>query len=215
MDERILGWPQAEADRHGSKDKSEFVRIDFPAPTGIIRLTNRGGGFTGNIDGTVETWSEWGLHVGGMQQGLNTIFSVSWIELLNAGNTWTTRMLNERVEVRPVYIWQVRFNDDGTLKGKTRFYTGRLDKPAYQNKWVKIAIEALRSGQRRKFPGRTCTAGCQFILGDPRTCQAAIDPGDWCDGTRRMCKEDFANEHHYGGFDLFDDREVTWNVVSA
>jgi hypothetical protein len=196
----------------------DFVSFTFPSPTGVIRYTNKPGGFVGNIDGTSQTWVEWDIKVPGLAIAQQSKLDVSWIEIGDNNDVWSSLVMNVGIETRPVTIWSAWFDPSDALLGKFSPYYGRLDQAQIRGK-ARISITPLRSGLSQLLPARIIGPICGYIYGDARTCQPP--PGTTttfptCDHTRAACAVR-SNLAHFGGFDLLPaiNTPTTWRVQNS
>lgn len=193
----------------------DFVKIDFPSPTNTLRYTNRTGGFVGDIEGSSQTWTEYDVKVGDLAQTQQKVLDVSWIDLANLNNVWSDLILNTGIEGRPVTIYQAWFDTDTDAKlGQFSPYYGRLDRAAYRDGRVRVAVTPDRSGFSQMLPARIIGPICGYIFKDTLTCQY-VGAETTCDHTRAACANR-SNLSHFGGFDQLPDptKPITWRTFN-
>lgn len=194
----------------------DFVKFIFPSPTGTLRYTNKAGGFVGDIDGSSQTWTEYDVRVGEINQTQQRTLDVSWIDLANLNNVWSNLVLNTGIEGRPVTVYQAWFDPDTDAKlGQFSPYPGRIDRASYSKGRIKIAIAPEKSGFSQMFPARVISPICGYIFKDTATCQY-VGADTTCDHTRTACSLK-SNLAHFGGFDQLPDptKPILWRTFSA
>jgi len=184
MTERDLnGVPVADTQK-SQIDWNHFVRIDLPAPVGIVRLTDRPVGDSGislSIDGGAQTWNEADVIVESLDQASQDFLSVSGISFQNINplsalgdRTWrsldglvfadgTTGLLGKIVHVWAGYFdWLA-----GTFTGGPKIFRGKIDARRYQLR----AELSLRPGTAQRIaPYMTAKMlGAASIMPDPGT----------------------------------------------
>lgn len=192
-----------------------FVKITFPSPTGVLRYTDRPGGFVGDIEGSSQTWTAYDVRVGELTQTQQTVLDVSWIEIANNNNVWSTLILNTGIANRPIELWQAWFDPDTDAKsGQNSPFYGRLDKAVPVRGKFKISIVPDKSGFSQQLPARVIGPICGYIFKDTATCQY-VGADTACDHTREACRNK-SNLAHFGGFDQLPNPNVpiTWKTYT-
>lgn len=193
----------------------EFVKLTFPSPTGVLRYTNKTGGFVGDIDGSSQTWTPYDVTVGELAQTQQNVLDVSWVQFGNNNNVFSTLILNIGIENRPVTIYQAWFTPGTqTKEGQYSPYYGRLDKAVPSRGKFKISIVPDKSGFAQMLPARIIGPICGYIFKDPFTCQY-VGADTSCDHTRTACLNK-TNTAHFGGLDQLPDPNtpITWRTFS-
>lgn len=195
-----------------------FARFDFPSPTGILRYTNKPGGYTGSLDGGSATWTEYDFRFQDVSNSEQTIMDVSSVSIGNLNNTWSSLVLNTGIEMRPVLLLQVWFNiATGAVTGNMRLYSGRMELARYREGRFEISLIPHRYGFSQMLPGRVIGPTCGYVYGDTRTCQYPgpfTAPYDKCDHSRTACAAR-SNLAHFGGEDLIPKEKLVWKVRQA
>lgn len=155
----------------------DFLRLDLPAPNGIIRLTNYPQGYVGDIDGAgSQTW----VHADIIPSSLNwsqvTPRNVSWVDVWNIDNVWSALLLNYDIEFKPIRLWQAWFNPDtGAIYGRPEVWQGRTDQCGTQNGIkMRLALVPSRSQLGIQAPWLICATTCQQVFKGPFCQYAAI-----------------------------------------
>ena len=176
----------------GQLERWEFVKIAMPSPIGTLRFTNhRDGAQTLNIDGTGSAlWSWMDFIVGPLDQGENSILSVSWLSFVNLDNTFTNWASDPGLRRRDVEVWRGWYDAEtfvfdhailaygGVIGGHELGPRATLNLKPHGANWPQYAPWAL--------PGPLC----YYPYKDPDTCQyAGAEPvGELtCPHTRAGC----------------------------
>jgi len=153
----------------------DFCRIDLPAPNGVIRLTNFPQGYVGNIDGSgVQTWIHSHVAPDGITWSDQRPEDVSWVELWNFDNVWSTILLNYDLEFKPIQLWQAHFNPTTkALLGQPQMWKGRTDKCDITGGIIRISLVPDRSTFSVEAPWVTVGPTCQNVFKEGFSCQYA------------------------------------------
>lgn len=107
-----------------------FVSIELASPVGLMRFTDRPYGFTGNIDGTSQTWNEADLEVGPIFQSRQEVLQVSWMKFANLDYTWTNWGFTPGLRDSKVNIYTGWWNTSTptpVFAGAYKIYEGLVD----------------------------------------------------------------------------------------
>ena len=154
----------------------DFMRLDLPSPNGIIRLTNYPNGYVGDIDGAgSQTWTHADLTVSSLTWAQQKPQDVSWVDIWNADNVWSTLLLNYDLEFKPVRLWQGWFNPaTGAIYGRPQLWAGRTEHVAVMaGLGVRLSLVADRSQLAITAPFMSCLPSCQNVFKDGDSCQYA------------------------------------------
>lgn len=134
-------------------DWSYFVRIDIASPVGTKRWTDRpAGDFTGNVDGSSQTWTGADLIMGPLDQGDQEM--VSWMDFANLDYTWTSWANSPGLRGATVQVWVAWFDAAGAVAGSYKVYDGRVDNGEYGPR-AKMALTPQGRGWSRDVPYAT------------------------------------------------------------
>ncbi len=145
----------------------EFVKVDFGSP--VLRYTNKPGGLTADIDGSSETWTEFPLTIGPIQQGRDTALDVSWVRFADADgdNLWVGYLVDPGIRQIPCVIYRAHFSVvDGSLLGSYVLYDGEMDEGRDDGSGVRIVL--VPSADRTLIPGRSFLPHMDEFLLMPR-----------------------------------------------
>lgn len=154
----------------------DFLRLDLPAPNGIIRLTNYPQGYSGDIDGAgVQSWNHADIVPSSLSWSQQTPQDVAWVEIWNIDNVWSTLILNYDVEFKPIQLWQAWLNvSTGALYGRPRMWAGRTDQPSISaGVRLRLTLVPARSQFAVTAPFITIATVCQNVFKEPNSCQYA------------------------------------------
>lgn len=154
-----------------------FMRLDMPAPNGIIRMTNLPGGAVLDIDGSVQTWNHYSVRMGDLAWGQTRPVDVLWVELWNLDNVFSTLLLNYDMEYKPAHLWQGWFNPTtGALLAGVRMWRGRTDRVQASGGAVRVSLVAENSSLGVTAPFIELRPSCQNIFTDPFSCKYGVLP---------------------------------------
>jgi hypothetical protein len=202
---------------------NDFVRIEFPSPTGTKRFTNRPGGYVGNIDGASQTWDEYDVVVGRLAQGADSILDVSWVDFADVDNVFSGYAeLHNGLTYISATIFRAHFaipddppDSPGALLDSYIVYDGRLDEAQVGTR-IRISLVPHRTSMGKPLPARLFLPGCQNEYGD-EMCQRTPD-GTFptCPKTRDACIAR-GNIVHFVGFDLIPKQNAVlkWGNAAA
>lgn len=106
---------------------SWFVSINVSG-VGVQRYTDSSDDYTGDIDGSSQTWTAWDLSVGNLDQGSQSAVSVSWIEVANLDETFSTWANSPGLRNADVEVWYAQFDvATDALVDSVPMYVGRID----------------------------------------------------------------------------------------
>lgn len=193
-----------------------FIKIDFPAPTGTIYLTNKPCGKTGLINlavgGPAQNWKEFPMEVGPLDESQQHMQSVSWIKFANADSVvngfaakqFTTWKRNPGISGVAVTVYVGQFNPQTqAFLGAYQKYSGKFGGGEY-DLWAQITLQPNDTTWSKMFPWAMTGPNCVAEYRDPETCAyAGAEPvgEDRCDHSRGACQRR-ANERNFLGFDL-------------
>lgn len=208
---RNLGGVQVATIAANVVDWSLFVRIDFPSPTGTQRFTDRPGGFTGNIDGSSQAWTEKSFVLGAANQSRQDVLSVSWLEFDNLDYTFQSWANTPGLRDVVVKVYAGWFNG-GSLEGAYAIYEGRFDDAEISQK-AKITLKPHVTTWAQKILGNVLGTSCMNIFKDTATCQY-VGADTTCNFSRYACNLK-GNLARFNGFDLMPhpDQKITWGRV--
>lgn len=136
--------PTADLDAN-TVDWSYFLRVDIDAPVGTVRYTDRLASFTGNIDGSSETWTAGkGLKVGKLDQGRQFVLTPSTFSVANLDYVWSNYANSPGIRDATVQIWAGWFSAAGVLTDKVKLYYGKIDNHR-MGKRAEIALKPWRA----------------------------------------------------------------------
>lgn len=157
--------PAADLSSPGEKRWCHFLRVDWPAPDNIKRLTNHPSAkdVVADIDGTGnQTWVNYGIWIPDMGQSEQTIAEVSVVEIVNADNAWGDLVNTHGVRNIPVYVYLAWYNPTTlALVDKILIFKGVGDKASVDSR-VKIAVLPGRPPFSQKIPRRRFTPAFGF-----------------------------------------------------
>lgn len=220
-----------------------FASIDGDVDFGIVRYCSRSADFTGNIDGSSQTWlggSQSGLQLKRLSQSNTSILDVSSVSFLNlydpslAGyGVWTQRDIQFGLSERPVVVWDAWWNpDDDTDAGYLSsyiLYSGRVGATQHKER-SELTLNPLRTAEAIQT-GRIIDGICSFararLYGNTGaaavTCN--VDPGNvmgtlatypTCEGTIAACTLR-SNAARFGGFvkRLKPNTTLNWGITKV
>jgi hypothetical protein len=192
--------PYAASELNANEQETwDFVKIEFPAPIGILRFTTRPGGFVGNIDGSSQTWVEYPFSYSPITQVANDLYSVNWISFPNLDNVWDNYNYDPGIRkiVTTIYEARWRVSDNSFLGARVQF-KGRMDDGEFGEE-AKINLKPLLDPNQlspySKIGGR-----CTNDFMNPLDCQYPYTPGLTCEKTRAACRA-YGNEIHINIYD--------------
>lgn len=179
-----------------------FLRFDFAAP---LRYTDDPRGFTGNVDGTSQTWPFRIFLPGNLDQSSTDPMNVSTISMSNIDNVWSPIIFGSttpRGVLASLYLVEYDPTDLVTIKSKPLYYQGVIDSAELDGTWIKIALAPAPSYWALDILP-TIEPRCMYDYKDPFTCQST-SPDPTCDRTRAACAGHTggSNLPHFGGSDL-------------
>lgn len=217
---------QAEAYRH-----YDFVSIDGDVDFGVVRYTNRASDWTGDLDGSSQTWKGGelsGLRVERISQSNTSVLDVSTISFLNLFDTgvaghaiWTQREMQFGLAGRTVTVydawWDPDDDSDSGFVDKFVLFKGRIGATEHA---VRSTLTLVPFRTPYNIPtGRVMSDKvCAFALAREfkgPLCQYA--GGDTsCTGTIPDCTAK-GNIEHFGGFPkmLKPNTTLNWGVVKV
>ncbi len=153
----------------------DFFRIDLESPNGIQRVTNFPQGYVGNIDGTgSQTWRHSHVAPSSMTWSNQKPTDVSWVELWNLDNVWSTILLNYNLEYRPCSLYHAHFNPTTrALLGAPQLWLGRTDKCDVNGGIIRLSLVPDRSSFSVGAPFVMIDPSCQNVFADSFSCQYA------------------------------------------
>jgi len=199
-------------------DYDVFVKWEFPSPTGTKRYTTRSGGFTGDIDGSSQTWTEFGIRIGALQQSMDGVLPVSWVEFDNLDYTWTNLAYTPGLRGVTVSIYFGWFDTAGALIDAYLGYAGKADEHELSES-CHVSLIPHTPIWTRRILGPDIGESCINIYKDPDTCQyAGAEPGGetTCHKSRKNCN-DRSNILNFNGDDLMPSHSTPfqWGVYSS
>lgn len=140
-----------------------FIKLTFPAPDGIVRLTNypEGSGWTGDIDGTGSAlWTNARpVKEGTVTYGRDSVVSLTTIKIGDV-DYYLTDVATTHGSLRemPCELWRGHFdkNDPTIFSGSVQIYKGMIGKVRHADD-SDVALVPSRSTTQSKFPKRRFT----------------------------------------------------------
>lgn len=127
-----------------------FVKIEIASPVGTKRFTNRHTDYTGDIDGSSQTWVAEDMQCGGFGQGKQGALRVAKLSFANLDYTWTNWANSPGLRKTNVSVWRGEFNPaDGLLDDAILIYVGTIDSHQCGER-ANLAIKPWRSTWGRK-----------------------------------------------------------------
>lgn len=127
--------------------------------------------FTGNIDGTSQTWTERFLDCPGFNQDNAGLESVQYIDIDNLD--WALSTIGADVGLLgvPYELWIAFFAADGvTVAGSYQASVGLVDEVQYDTT-ARLALKANATYWGRRILGPPLGPLCMFYYREPNTCQ--------------------------------------------
>lgn len=192
---------------------SDFVKIEFPT-SGTKRYTDHPGGFTGDIDGSSQTWAEEALTIGRLQQSRDDVLEVSWVQFSNIEFTWTS--FASELRGTKVTVWRAWFDPStGSLHGSPQMFAGRID-DATIGTHARLTLIPHTTPWSHDVPPQSVGPDCFNVFKDPATCQyVGVDTS--CLKTFNDCdtRTGGSNTVNFNGFRKLPnpDEKVYWSQV--
>jgi hypothetical protein len=176
----------------------DFVKITFPSPIGILRYTDRPGGYTGNIDGTVQTWTETIFSFGGINQSYGNLNKVDWIVFADLTSLFKGLIYNPGIKNRLVSLYTGRWNvSTNALIKAYPIFEGKINDGEGEDE-VRLS---LKSGfEDIKIPYAKMGGRCLNDFMNPLDCQYPYTAGLTCAKTRAACAA-YGNEININIYD--------------
>ena len=199
-------------------DYEPFIKWEFPSPTNTKRFTTRSGGFTGDIDGSSQTWDEFGFRIGALQQSMDGVLPVSWVEFDNLDYTWTNLAYTPGLRGVVVSIYFGWFDSSGALVDAYLGYSGKADEHDLSDK-CRVSLIPHAPIWTNRILGPDIGESCINTYKDPDTCQyAGAEPGGetTCHKSRKNC-DDRSNILNFNGDDLMPSPNTPfqWGVYQS
>lgn len=200
-------------------DYSEFVKIIFS--NGLtLRYTDREGGATENIDGTVQTWIEKDFTHSPLKQGVQDILAVNWLEFPNLDGYWTEKEYSPGIRGAEVFIYSGWWNVSGpspVFVYAYPTYEGIFDDREIEDESAKLTIKPFNTPWGQPVPFNRMNGRCSNDYRNPDDCQyVGAEPAGQltCFKTRQACR-DRGNEINAN---IYDDAPVpgiqlTWGGI--
>ncbi len=154
-----------------------FVKLEIPAGT-FVYYTDRPTDFvdsSGLITASeaipdLTTWSAYDVVVASVVQNQTSPLDISYIEIGNLNNVWSTYLLSTGTRFRNVWIYFAWFDPDtDALLGSMKMFEGKTDEATIGTR-IHIALVPHRTSWNALLPARRYLPTCQYLFKDPDTC---------------------------------------------
>lgn len=177
-----------------------FCKLEMPTPVGTKRYTQYPGGFTGDIDGASETWTELGFVVPNVTDSYDDVLNISAIEFPNLDNTFTDWSMTYGLKLRKLWIYIGFFDpSDGSFIDAFERWHGLTDEAELSSE-ARVTLRNFFVPWSRQIPPLLIGPKCISPFKDPVMCQYA-GAGTSCNKSRATCST-YSNLTKFNGFDL-------------
>lgn len=154
-----------------------FVKIEIPAGS-FIYYTDKSSDYVDashNINGVdTPTWSSYDIKIGPLVQNQISPLDVSYIEIENLDNVWSTYMLTNGTRFRSIQIYMAWFDPiTDAFLGSMKVFDGRSDECTLGSR-IRMSLVPHRTPWNALVPARRFLPTCQYLFKDTSTCQYGV-----------------------------------------